>query len=210
MRKLISILWLLIFISPMIFSQNVSMQPISFEKAKLKSGSAEEFFSKNTGFPENLIFNNVNINVIISFIITKDGKIDSVKIIKSSNQNATVEALSALSKSDNLWEPTKINGQSVAWEYYASFKFVTSSKYFDQKNKVQKLIQKDKFDNSLTLLDELVKFHEYDKESYQLRSSIYKKLNKTDQENSDIKKIEFIDKNLIVDIWLTAIGIPRK
>jgi hypothetical protein len=209
MNKCISILGFLILFNPIVIGQNTTPKQDNFEKARLKNTPLEEFFGQNTGFPEYLLSEKGDANVIVSFIITKTGQIDSVKIIKSPNKDASIQALSALDKSDNLWEPTKLNDQPIDWRYIASFKFVTSLKYDNQKKKIQKLVQKEKYVNSLELLDECIKFHEYDEELYQLRSSIYTKLNKRDLAESDLRKIEFIERNLIIDIWVTVMGIPR-
>jgi hypothetical protein len=209
MKRLLNTLCIVLLICPITFGQNAVSGSDNFIKAKVKNSSTEDFFEQNIMFPKYILQESGNVNVIVSFLITKEGKIDSVKILKSPKKEATLEALSVLDKSDNLWEPTKVNGQPVNWRYIASFKFVTSLKYDSQKKKIQKLIQKNSYDNALELIAECFKFHEYDTELYQLRSSVYTKTNKPDLANQDLEKIKFIEQNLIVDLWVTAIGIPR-
>ncbi len=182
----------------------------SFEKASLKSGRTDEFFGQNTKFPESLLGRIGNYNVLLSFVIKKDGMLDSVKIISSPDKQASFEALSALDKSDGLWNPTKLNGQPIGRKYLASFKFVTSKKYFDQQTKAEKLVQKGDYKKAMEIIDDGLKFNEYDKDLYQLRLKIHKNQNQLDLENSDLKKIDEINKYLIIDLWITAIGIPRK
>ena len=182
----------------------------SIEKASLKSGTTNEFFGQNTNFPESLLGKNGNYNVLISFIIKTDGALDSVKILSSPDKQASLEALSALDKSDGLWNPAKINGQPFGIRYLASFKFVTSKKYFDQQTKAEKLVQKGDYKKALEIIDDGLNFHEYDKDLYQLRLKIHKNQNQLDLENADLKKISEIDENLMIDIWVTVIGIPRK
>lgn len=183
---------------------------ISFERASLKSGKIDEFFGQNTNFPEGLLGKIGNYNVLLSFVIKTDGMLDSVKIISSPDKQASFEALSALDKSDGLWNPTKINGQPVGKKYIASFKFVTSRKYFDQQTKAEKLVQKGDYMKALEIIDDGLKFHEYDKDLYQLRLKIHKIQNQLDLEDIDLKKISAIDEDLMIDIWVTVIGIPRR
>lgn len=203
MRKVIIVSFLLI-------SCLLTKGQDSFEKASLKSGQTIEFFGQNTNFPQSLLGKIGNYNVLLSFIIKTDGKLDSVKILSSPDQQASLEALSALDKSDGLWNTTKINGQPIDRKYLASFKFVTSKKYFDQKTKAEKLVTKGEYKKALEILEDAIKFHEFDKDLYQLRLKIHKNQNQVEFENIDLKRIDEIDRLLIVDLWVTAIGIPRK
>ncbi len=71
-------------------------------------------------------------------------------------------------------------------------------------------IQKGDYKKALEIIDDGLKFHEYDKDLYQLRLKIHKNQNQLDLEGIDLKKINAIDEDLMIDIWVTVIGIPRR
>jgi hypothetical protein len=199
-----------ILVSILLTSCLIARGQDSNEKASLKSGNIGEFFGQNIRFPESLLGKIGNYNVILSFVITTEGTLDSVKIISSPDKQASFEAVSSLDKSDGLWNPAKMNGQPTARKYLASFKFVTSKKYFDQQTKAEKLVQKGDYKKALELIDDGLKFHEYDKDLYQLRLKIHKNQDQLDLADIDLKKISEIDNYLMIDLWVTAIGIPRR
>jgi tetratricopeptide (TPR) repeat protein len=207
MKTFIQFLFLLTLVSNSLNGQENSNP--SFEKAKLKNENVDKFFAENTNFPMSVSTNNVQEQVILSFIINKSGEIDSVKLISNPNKLFAIEALSALDKSTGLWIPTKSNGQSVDKKYKAVFNFTTTKSFFDFKNKALKLQAKGDNEKALQAVDKALKIDGYDRELYQSRCMIYKNLNKTELANSDIEKLKELDDTLLADIWLTIIGIPR-
>lgn len=207
MKTFMLFLFLLSFVSITLYGQENSNS--TFEQAKLKNEDISTFFAKNTGFPMNVASKIVQEQVILSFIIDKNGEIDSVKLINNPNKQFAIEALSALDKSAGLWIPSKLNGQSVDKKFIAVFNFTTTKSFFNIKNKALKLQKKGDNENALQTIDKALKIDGYDKELYQSRCMIYKNLNKTDLANGDIEKIKYLNDNLLSDIWLTIIGIPR-
>jgi tetratricopeptide (TPR) repeat protein len=153
--------------------------------------------------------NNVQEQVILSFIINKSGELDSVKLIKNPNKQFAIEALSSLDKSSGQWIPSKSNGQPVDKKFIAVFNFTTTKSFFDYKNKALKLQKKGDNEKALETIDKAIKIDGYDTELYQIRSMIYKNLNKTDLANNDIEKLKELNGTLLSDIWITIIGIPR-
>jgi tetratricopeptide (TPR) repeat protein len=183
----------------------------TFEQAKLKNEDVDKFFAKNTSFPMGVNFanNNVQEQVVLSFIINKNGEIDSIKFLNNPNKQFAIEALLALDKSTGLWIPSKSNGQPLDKRFRAVFNFTTKKSFFDFKNKALKLQKKGDNEKALQAIDKALKIDGYDIELYQIRCMIYKNLNSNDLANSDIEKIKELNDNLLSDIWLTIIGIPR-
>jgi tetratricopeptide (TPR) repeat protein len=181
----------------------------TFENAKLKNEAVNKFFAENTSFPMNVALNNVQEQVIISFVINKNGELDSVSLINNPNKQFAIQALSALDKSTGLWIPSKSNGQSVNKKFIAVFNFTSTKSFFDLKNKAIKFQQKGDNEKALQTIDKAIKIDGFDTELYQTRCMIYKNLNKTDLVNSDIEKIKELNETLLSDIWITIIGVPR-
>ena len=182
---------------------------VKFEKAQIKNSKISDFFNQYVGFPPDLLPGSDNQNVVISFIIQKDGQIDSVSIIKNPSKSATNTSLTVLEKSVGHWIPTKINSVPVDKKYYASFKFMFSNEYSNQIRKATNLIKKGENEKALKLINEAFNFNEFDIELYLLRSQIYKNLNKTELENGDLEKIESLKKDLLVDVWVMLEGVKR-
>ena len=209
-KSLVSLLLWAILISS-VNSQTVmkDSSAVKFEKAQIKNSKISDFFNQYVGFPPDLLPGSDNQNVVISFIIQKDGQIDSVSIIKNPSKSATNTSLTVLEKSVGHWIPTKINSVPVDKKYYASFKFMFSNEYSNQIRKATNLIKKGENEKALKLINEAFNFNEFDIELYLLRSQIYKNLNKTELENGDLEKIESLKKDLLVDVWVMLEGVKR-
>jgi len=129
-RSIISIL-LLAFLISNVNSQTAIKDSSSakFEKAQIKNSNIYDFFQQYAEFPPDLLPGSENKNVVISFIIQKDGQIDSVKILKNPGKSPTNATLATLEKSVGRWIPTKINGISVDKKYYVCFNYLFSNEY---------------------------------------------------------------------------------
>jgi tetratricopeptide (TPR) repeat protein len=199
-----------------IFVLNVNSQTekkdssaVKFEKAQIINSNVNDFFNKYVVFPDDLLPDSKNQNVVISFIILRDGQIDSVKVLKNPSKSATYQTLAVLEKSVGKWIPTKINGIPVDKKYYASFNYIFSNDYSDKVRKANNLLKKGENEKALKAINEAINFNEYEAESYQIRSQIYKNLNKIDLEKEDLKKIESLNKDLIVSAWVLLYGVRR-
>ena len=177
---------------------------ISIEKAKLKNIDLNEFIYQNIGMPDLMTSFDKNLNVVVSFMIKKNGEVDSINIIKNPAKNFTNEVLRVLEKTIGQWIPTKINGTAVDKKYITSFKYVFSNEYFDKKAKAAKLIKKGNYNQALNLINEAMSFNEYDVELFQTRSTIYKSLNQPELEKSDLQKIQWLKDNLLINVWITV------
>ena len=71
---------------------------ISIEKAKLKNIDLNEFIYQNIGMPDLMTSFDKNLNVVVSFMIKKNGEVDSINIIKNPAKNFTNEVLEYLRK----------------------------------------------------------------------------------------------------------------
>jgi len=75
-----------------------------------------KFLSKNIKYPSIYKKNKINGRVFVSFVIDKDGKVVSPKIVKSLNQECDAEALRVISKMPD-WLPGEKNGVKVAVQF---------------------------------------------------------------------------------------------
>jgi hypothetical protein len=204
-KVLLFLLLLILYGSPLKCQDSLKdTNHVSFEKAKLKNISLNEFVYQNIGMPQSVTSFDKDFNIVISFIIKKNGEVDSINIIKNPEKNYTNEVLRVLEKTIGQWIPTKINGVTVDKNYFTSFKFIFSNEYADKKAKAIKLIKKGNYNQALDLINEAMTFNEYDGELYQIRSTIYKGLNQTDLEKTDQQKIQRLKNNLLINVSVSV------
>ena len=72
-----------------------------------------KYLSKNIKYPSKFKKNKINGRVFVSFVIDKDGKVVTPKIVKSLNEECDAEALRVISKMPD-WIPGEKNGIKVA------------------------------------------------------------------------------------------------
>lgn len=75
-----------------------------------------KFLSKNIKYPQKYKSDKLNGRVFVSFVIDKEGKVTSAKIVKSLNSECDAEALRVISKMPD-WIPGEKNGVKVAVQF---------------------------------------------------------------------------------------------
>lgn len=85
---------------------------------KFPGGDAElyKFISKNLNYPAMAIENNVQGRVVVQFVVTKDGSIGNVKVVRSVDRDLDNEAIRVCKKLPKFI-PGKQNGQPVSVWY---------------------------------------------------------------------------------------------
>ena len=81
---------------------------------KFPGGDAElyKFISNNLNYPAMAIENNVQGRVVVQFVVTKDGSIGNVKVVRSVDRDLDNEAIRVCKKLPKFI-PGKQNGQPV-------------------------------------------------------------------------------------------------
>lgn len=75
-----------------------------------------KYISKNIKYPSKYKKDKVNGRVFVSFIIDKDGKVTSARIVKSLNEECDAEAIRVISKMPD-WVPGEKDGVKVAVQF---------------------------------------------------------------------------------------------
>lgn len=125
MRKLFFIMFILCFagFTQQVYSQNSSIEESAiFTKVdkmpEYPGGQVAlvKYLSKNIKYPSKFKKNKINGRVFVSFVIDKDGKVVTPKIVKSLNEECDAEALRVISKMPD-WIPGEKNGIKVAVQF---------------------------------------------------------------------------------------------
>ncbi len=86
-----------------------------------------KFLGSNISYPVEAARNNISGMVIVYFVITKEGKMDSLKVTTCPEYGLREEALWAVRKSAGNWRPAKLKNELVACRVYLPVTFRTVS-----------------------------------------------------------------------------------
>lgn len=89
-------------------------KPLTFMKEPADNFS--HWCGANIDYPDEALKNNITGKVIVQFIITTEGKVSDVKVIKGAHPLLDAEAVRVVSSSP-AWEPVTLNGRKVNVEF---------------------------------------------------------------------------------------------
>ena len=75
-------------------------------------------------YPVRAMENGISGQVLISFIVDKNGNVSDFKVKKGVDKDLDAEALRAAKLIDKNWYPAKLNGQEITIEYFIPINFV--------------------------------------------------------------------------------------
>lgn len=79
---------------------------------KKSGGDVQKFLSKQIKYPVDALAKSIEGKVLVSFVVTKDGEIANVELVKGLSESVDKEALRVISLLDK-WKPGVINGVNV-------------------------------------------------------------------------------------------------
>lgn len=109
-------------------SQNEKQQQVNPDQMPEFPGGMEkmtEYFIKNLEYPANAIKNNIQGKVFVKFVITEDGSVTDVKIVRSLDKECDEEAIKVI-KAMPKWNPGRKNGKNVSMELTLPVEFKTT------------------------------------------------------------------------------------
>lgn len=170
----------------------------SFVQAKINNEDASKFF---INYPFNSTISGYDGNVLVSFIVMKDGQIDSVQVLNNPGRLYEDTVLDALNHSSGHWNPCRFEDKLFDKKYLAGFNFTKSHIFFYKKDKILRLLKDGQTTKPLKLINEALKINPFDIDLLQWRSRIYKKQNKHYLELVDLLMAEKLRTDLIFNIW---------
>ena len=177
---------------------------IKYEKAKYLKQDLNKFLSLKTEYPYTEMISMKNGDVVFSFIITRNGTLESLALKDYPDASFLNSSKNAINSLDGEWSPTKINDSPVDMKYLIVFRFRTyvERKPYDCKAQARNLFERQKYERALKTLNSGIEDNKYDYELYELRSKVKEILGdnegaKNDQLNSLRLKYEIMS---IIDI----------
>jgi hypothetical protein len=157
----------------------------------IKEESFREFLNQNIIEYSNVI--SEDNYFMATFIINKNGRIDSIEIHKGINKTFDKQFIKAVYKSSGLWEPAKLNDKNVNVLHTEIFKFVSNpnfeKQYYNYQNGVIAM-QREKFDAAIDFFCLTLSSNPNDIDALFQRGICYFKLNLIDKACADWQKIK--------------------
>jgi hypothetical protein len=184
---------------------------IKYEKAKYLKEDLNKFLSLKTTYPHTEMISMINGDVVFSFIITKNGKLENLALRDNTDASFLNSSKNAINLLDGEWSPAKLNDVPADKKYLIVFRFRTyvERQPYDCKAQSRNLFDKQKYERALKALNSGIEDNKYDYELFELRSKVKEMLGdnegaKNDQLNSLSLKYEIMS---IIDI--TAMVVRR-
>jgi hypothetical protein len=159
-------------------------------KAVNAYGDVSKLLAQNANFPVEQLGPNVSGSegdVVLSLVIGKNGKSDSLSIVSSVGKSFSTSAIVAFSKLPDDWSPAIINNQPADKRYLLVFRYrkYMDTQPYDYKGKIKQLLSREKYKEALKQLNRAINDNKYDSELFESRSKVRQILGDVGGANAD-------------------------
>ena len=171
----------LIVIALMTFNLAVKSQTIqkvesisTFEKAKYLNEYLANSLRNKTKYPQDAFTNNVQGDVMFSFVIHQNGELDSLLFVSSPNILLSQSTLIALKTMENKWKPASLNNVPINKKYFIVFRYrvYLNTEPDNFKGRADDLCAKKKYDRALKVYNQAIKDNRFDYSLLDSRSKV--------------------------------------
>jgi hypothetical protein len=215
MKKTITLL----LITLLIFISITHSQPIqksdsvpAFEKARYLKGDLEKSLTKKTMYPLVALQSGIQGDVVFSFNITKEGKLENILMVNSMNVGLSPTAYNALSQLDQNWVPAKENGKPIEKKYTIVFRFrlYTNTKPADPKDEAAGYVKRKKYDKALKSYNEAIDDNAYNYQLFESRAQVKELLGDIEGSKQDQKTAKILSSDVMSVANIVALGVIRQ
>jgi len=211
MRKLIA----LIVIALMTFNLAVKSQTIqkvesisTFEKAKYPSEDLTKFLRNKTNYPQDAFTNNVQGDVMFSFIIHQNGELDSLLFVSSPSILLSKSTLNTLMTMEKKWRPASLNNVPINKKYSIVFRYraYLNTEPDDFKGRADDLFAKKKYDRALKIYNQAIKDNIFDFTLLESRSKVKELLGDVEGSKQDHNAAKKLNEELMCFVDIVVKG----
>jgi tetratricopeptide (TPR) repeat protein len=205
MKKLIISTLIICFGFNISFAQNIDS---TFSKSKFK-GDINEYFGKRLRLSPEKIMNGYKGKAVLSFRIDKKGILDSIEILDYSDIKLAKYTASLVAKTKNMWMPTILNGDTIAYTYKLIVQCVAITDESSNKDlslsckeNAEKLLRKKQYQSALLSITTGISLNPYIADYYLIRSKCYKLLDKPEDAEKDYQSYKTLERDIagVIDI----------
>lgn len=177
------------------------------EHARYKNGNIKEALGKVCLYPRDALVNHIQGDVILSFTISKKGKMENPGAISITDVNLYNNSVKALNSIDNEWLPCMENGKAVDRNYSIVFRYriYTNSRPPAYRQRADKLFKKEKYKKALKFYNRAIEENKYDHLLYSSRSKVKNLLGDSEGAATDLAETEKLKNSVLTVIDLTGL-----
>lgn len=182
----------------------------AFVKASYLKGHISNVMRHNSKYPIEAAMNKVQGDVIASFVIDAEGKLDDIAIVSSPGKSLSKSVITALNKIKEEWRPSE-NEKPIAKQYLIVFMFRTYEESIPPtyKSKAEKYLQKEKYEKALKYFDKAIIDNQYDYFLFESRSELKEILGDQEGAKQDDSTSMTLKNEIISVIEINSVGIKR-
>ena len=181
-------------------------------KAEFLKENLTTFLHKNTKYPGSALQNNIEGDVILSFVIRKDGKLDSLLAISSPDMVLSRSAFESFKLTDGKWSPTVDDNGPIDKKYLIVFRYRMSMNIgpTDYKADADGYFKKQKFEKALKNYNRAIEDNQYDAEAFESRAKVKEKLGELEGSKQDYKTSQLLKNEIMTYVDVIAVGVRRE
>lgn len=208
---LIVMSFLTIFMSSRSQTIQKSDSIITYKKAMYLKEDLTKVLSFITKYPKEEMMNSIQGDVVFSFIINKNGKLERLSSESLSNISLFNSANIAIKSLNGEWKPAMIDNAPADKKYLIVFRFRTyvDSRPYSYKSQARRLFEKQKYEKALKLYNEGIKENKYDSELFEFRSKVKEILGDIDGSKKDQSISLNLKDEIMAIIDITAMSIRK-
>lgn len=183
----------------------------SFVKATYLEDDITKLLAQKTKYPIEALKNKIQGDVIVSFVVNKNGKLDKLAIVSSPDLSISTSSIIVLNTLEKEWSPTVINKTPIDKNYLIIFRYrmYMEFKPSSLKSKAEKYYKKEKYEKALTFYNKAIKDNQYDFQLFESRSRIRKMIGDIEGSKQDYSTSTTLKNEIMAVIEIDAIGKTR-
>lgn len=181
------------------------------DRANYLEDDLDRFLEKHTNYPREAVEKELQGDVIISITISENGQLDSMAIVRSTNNIFTMNSIVSLNELSNKWSPCMVDGKPTKMEYLCVFRYrlYLNTSPPDYKLKAGKLIAKEKYNKAITVYDGAILDNPYDYNHYLTRSKLKEIYGDQEGAKYDYEKSQSLQNEVISLTDVVLVGRTR-
>jgi len=184
---------------------------LNIENAEYVKEDLTKLLQSNMTYPLEALKNEIQGDVILSFLIDKTGNLDSLNILISPNDILSASSIVSFNHLENEWSPCKVNGDPIDKKYFIVFRYrlYMNTQPPEYIKRAEKFVEKQKYEKALKFYDKAIAENLYDSRLFELRSKVKEILGDKDGAEKDFQESKRLQNEIISLVDIEAIGISR-
>jgi tetratricopeptide (TPR) repeat protein len=181
------------------------------EKAKYLNENLDKFLAQRIVYPKEAFTANIEGDVIFSFNIGRDGKLNNLAVVSSPHASLTSSSMAALNDLEKEWNPARINGSPADKNYLFVFRFrvYKNTQPVNYSAIAERAFKKKKYEQALKYYNEAIKDNRFIPDFYESRSRVKEMLGDTEGARNDKQTSKEFNDQIMSVIDIAAIGVSR-